>query len=1106
MDQQRFLELLKEVQIPNTQRVKAATSELRKNYYTQPESLLYLLHFLTSNEASEIRQLAAVGATRLVDQHWSTLNDEQKSTFRERLLQCVLEEQKSTIRNLLSRVVAAIANLDFKQGQWTQLPSWLAQAATSEKTRHRETGLYIIYTLLEDAFEIFEDKLPDLFQLLNTTIKDPESAEARINSLLCLSWVAIMLEPDEHKASFDCFNDIFPQMVNVLKVAIQEDHEGHIMQAFEVFQTLLSCEPSLLNKHFKDLLNFMIEISSNTNISSETRCQALSFLMQATKFRKMKIQGLKDMGETITLKSMQIASEIDDTLPEDDDDVTPSKSALGLLDLLASSLPPRQVIIPLLKVLPEYVKNSNPKYRQAGILALGMCVEGAPDFICSQLDTLMPSILQLLHDSDISVRRAALNGVSRLADDLAEDLSKHHEQLIPILLKNLDSAGCLSDSSEAEVSKNLDILKSSCGAIDSVCRGISKISIRNYITELVPRLGNLLSHSDLTVKSSAAGALGSIAESSEDAFLPYFETSMGALSQFLSIKDTSEELDLRGVVCDAVGCIATAVGPEVFKPYVNILMQTSEENLHLDHPRLRETSYILWSTFAKLYEADFSPFLEGVVKSIFKSLTQDESELSGELGEGKQELLGQKVIVSDNKVQFSPKSNFDTEIDNMDDDNESDWDDDFANTAVAMEKEVAIEVLGDVMSHTRRNFMPYFEQAVKITLDLIEHGYDGLRKGAIGTLWRSYACLWALMEDETGEKWTPGLPLKQKPSGELLKLGELVTTATVSLWEDETNRAVVTDINRNVAATLKLCGPAILTQKDFTEKTITICTALITKLHPCQRDLGDDADNSGLADEESSEYDWLVIDTAFDVIISLSKAIGSQFGELWKIFQKPIMKFASSQVNYERSAAVGVIAECIGNMGDSVTPYTKTLLTLLLHRLDDEDGETKSNAAFAIGQLVFHSTASSEYLSAFTTIFNKLEPLLNTQHSRSKDNAVGCICRMIMSEIDHVPIQEVLPAIIDLLPLKEDYEENSPLFDCISGLYNQAHPLILSQTAKLIPIFASVLGEPYNQLESPTRSKIIASIKFIAEKDPTLVHGNENLVKVLQENINQVSV
>ena len=75
-------------------------------------------------------------------------------------------------------------------------------------------------------------------------------------------------------------------------------------------------------------------------------------------------------------------------------------------------------------------------------------------------------------------------------------------------------------------------------------------------------------------------------------------------------------------------------------------------------------------------------------------------------------------------------------------------------------------------------------------MGLVEHSYEGVRKAAIGTLWRAYACLWALMEDHTGEKWTPGLPLKTQPSEELCKLGEVITVATLSLWDDEVDRYV----------------------------------------------------------------------------------------------------------------------------------------------------------------------------------------------------------------------------------------------------------------------------------------------------------------------------
>lgn len=244
---------------------------------------------------------------------------------------------------------------------------------------------------------------------------------------------------------------------------------------------------------------------------------------------------------------------------------------------------------------------------------------------------------------------------------------------------------------------------------------------------------------------------------------------------------------------------------------------------------------------------------------------------------------------------------------------------------------------------------------------------------------------------------------------------------------------VITEINRNVAATLKACGPAILAQEDMMKEIVTTLTTIITRSHPCQQDLGDDDEEQEV--EGTSENDWLVIDTALDVVIGLAVALGPGFSELWKIFEQPILKFAAAESeDIERSTGVGVIAECAANMESAVTPYTEKLLKLLLKRLSDTDVETKSNAAYATGQLIYNSTDSNTYLPHYPTILRKLEPMLQIQEARIKDNAAGCLSRMITAHPDAVPIADVLPALIGLLPLKDDYEENSPVYECLLKL------------------------------------------------------------------------
>lgn len=230
------------------------------------------------------------------------------------------------------------------------------------------------------------------------------------------------------------------------------------------------------------------------------------------------------------------------------------------------------------------------------------------------------------------------------------------------------------------------------------------------------------------------------------------------------------------------------------------------------------------------------------------------------------------------------------------------------------------------------------------------------------------------------------------------------------------------------------------------------------------------------------------------------------------------MKYASSSDSVERSTSVGVIAECIKNMGSQVTPSTSLLLKLLLHRMSDEDSETKSNAAYAIGVLQQHSQNDQEILKNFPTILNKLEPLLRTDEARCKDNAAGCVSRMILKHPSNIPIPQVLPALIEILPLREDFEENEPVYEMIVQLCKQFAPTLLnrsfeqtdfstdsqgnqtiiSQTPRLLPIIAEVLAPvPEKQIKDETREKLTQLVKFVAGKQPQEVRKYESLAALV---------
>lgn len=210
-------------------------------------------------------------------------------------------------------------------------------------------------------------------------------------------------------------------------------------------------------------------------------------------------------------------------------------------------------------------------------------------------------------------------------------------------------------------------------------------------------------------------------------------------------------------------------------------------------------------------------------------------------------------------------------------------------------------------------------------------------------------------------------------------------------------------------------------------------TLIITRSHPCQQDLGDEEEEQDV-DAGSSEYDWLVIDTALDVVVGLAAALGPAFGELWKIFEKPILKLASSTEDLQRSTAIGTIAEITKYTGEAITPFTETLGQAVVRRLTDSDPLTKSNAAYAIGMLILNSADTGKTLPMYGQLWEKLEPLLSMREMRMTDNVSGCLSRMIMKNPDAGFVAEVLPAIVNALPLTEDFEENEPIYQCFYKL------------------------------------------------------------------------
>ncbi|KFH46064.1 importin subunit beta-like protein [Hapsidospora chrysogenum ATCC 11550] len=1093
MDKDKLAQLLQGSQVPNTEQVKAVTADLQKNYYSQPESLLLLIEIALTHGDTGVRQLASVQALRLVNRHWANTPRDKRQLARQHLLEGALKESTTTVRHSLARLIAGVVGIDMEEREGDDFLGQLFPLNNSDNVVAREVASYILYSMLEDDPTHFSDHTHELLKLFQSRLEDPDSKEVRLNIVRAIGAILMIVEPEEDPEAVNYLQGFLPAMVNILKATVEAEDEENYNVVFEVFQSFIAYDSALLGQHLKDLIEFMLGLAGNTNADDDARNQALAFLIQCVRYRRMKIQGMKDVGGQLMVKAMNIVAELD---TEDDEELTPARTAISLVDTLASELPPRQVIVPLLEQFPAFATSQDPQFRVAGILALGNAAEGAPEFISTQLEPLLPAIINLLNDSESQVRYASLVGLTHLAEEMAGEMASHHEAIISAVLKNLEAA-----SQGAGDKASIAIIRSACNALDTFGDGVDTKIMAQYGPNLIAPMVKLLDHQDFGVKSSAASAIGAIASSMGDQFEPFFKDTMEALGRFVLGKDSEDALQLRSATCDSMGRIALTVGSETFQPYVMKLMEASEEALGLDNPRLKETSFILWANLSKVYKENFNHFLPGAFKGLFQSLELEEEEIdlpgvdASQLGDGHIVVGGKKVKVK------SPDSPEDVTIATGGDD---DWDDiddldDLgAVTAVALEQEIALDVLGDIISNScgGAELETYAQQTLEKVTPFAEHTYEGCRKTAISTLWRIYARVFEVWEESAGVKWEAGMPPKPAPPSSITSIGQAVLNSTMSIWTEDSERSVIADINRNIAATLQACGPAILVAKDgFLQEAVSVVASLITRSHPCQQDLGDE-DVEQEVDAGSSEYDWSVIDSALDVVIGLAAALGSSFTELLKIFEKPIRKLASSNEDLHRSTAVGALAEITRYTGDAITPYTEAFGETLARRLTDTDPLTKSNAAYAIGLLVLNSSDTSKTMPMYPKIWEKLEPLLSVREMRMTDNVAGALSRMMLKNPDNGFVSEALPAVVNVLPLSEDYDENAPVYENIYQLYDHSNPTVQQLTPQLVSVFEKVMGPPEEQLEPETRELLKRTVQGLYKQQPNLFSNSAGLLSL----------
>jgi hypothetical protein len=634
----------------------------------------------------------------------------------------------------------------------------LLEGANAANATHREVSIYVIYSLLDTVVDTFESHLKTLFELFSRTLLDPESSEVRMTTLRGLAKVAEYISTED-KHDIKAYQELIVPMLQVLQKAIDDDDSEGVKHGYDVFETLLILDTPLVSKHVAELVQFFLTNAANAEVDESMRCGALNVLAWIVRYKKSKVQAL-GLAKPIIEGLLPIGCEED---PEDVDEDSPSRLAFRCLDSLAQSLPPQQVFPVLSQQLQTYMSSSNPAMRKSALMAFGVSVEGCSEYIRPHVDQLWPVIEGGLRDGDVIVRKAACIALGCMCEWLSEDCATRHATIVPILFDLI-----IDPATQ----------KNACTCLDSYLEILGD-DIVNYLPLLMERLLVLLESGPVKVKITVTGAIGSAAHAAKEKFGPYFDETIKRLTPLIGTANTEDEMDLRGVATDTIGTIAEAVGADKFRPFFEGMMKVSFEALTMENTRLRESSFIFFGVMAQVFEGEFALYLPQCVPALVASCQQTETdefidELDGATPRDAANVFGTGAADEEDVEDETDLEALEAMFSKV-------------NSAVAIEKEVAADTIGELFHHTKQAFVPYIEECCQVLIDLLDHYYEGIRKSAVGALFQFIKVFYEL---SSPADWLPGATVRVPFHADVKKLVDHILPQLLEAWKTEDDQYV----------------------------------------------------------------------------------------------------------------------------------------------------------------------------------------------------------------------------------------------------------------------------------------------------------------------------
>nr|CAD7427512.1 unnamed protein product [Timema monikensis] len=672
--------------------------------------------------------------------------------------------------------------------------------------------------------------------------------------------------------------------------------------------------------------------------------------------------------------------------------------------------------------------------------------------------------------------------------DLSSGLSDL-EEVVRLLSEERDF-----DTSDDPLLEDIKLLKCVCDELQS----------NDYILVKVPggKRGKLVEKGTKLVLEQVVTTIASVADTSEEQFVAYYDRLMPCLKYIISNANTEDLKMLRGKAIECVSLIGLAVGAEKFmrdaSEVMDMLLKTQTEGGDLpdDDP---QTSYLIsaWARICKILGKQFEQYLPLVMGPVMKAASMkpevallDNDDMQGVEGDldwqfvslGEQQNFGIKtsaaLYLGDSS--YFLRSNGPLVASAM-------------TTAECLEdKASACEMLVCYARELKDGFADYAETVVKLMVPMLKfYFHDGVRTAAAESLPYLLDC-----GKIKGPEYLQGMWNYIYP--ELLKA-----------IDTEPENEVLAEHMYSLAKCIETLGNGCLTEAAMAELLKILNKLMLEHFNKAvaRQEKRKDEDYDEVVEEQlanEDDEDVYILSKIADIIHSLFLSYKSDFFPYFDQIVNHFVKCLSPEMPWsDHQWALCIFDDVIEYGGPNCVKYQQHFLGPLLSYLSDEKAEVRQAAVYGWGALA--QFGGESFAAVCAEAVPRLVKIITDPESRTieninpTENAISAITKILKYNSSRLNVQELLPHWLSWLPVWEDMDEAPHVYGYLCDLIEANHPLVLGNNHENLPKLIAIIAEAFARdainVDHTEAKRMISLIRQ--------VQGNENM---FQACIGQLSV